>query len=279
MGASMTVTCSTVTCAATSVGLAVSAILSASGCFVTSVVASFSCSGSFTSGTAVPSTLNFSPVFCFCSLAVGGKDASLLRLVLATDAERFCGGFIGSGFLSETLPALAVVGLIMRDKKLSPAAPGAMLARDPTLDLFGFLIAAEVDGLWGDLCSFLPGLLLPIPEFPRRIPVDPSCGDLLRTEADEGGLLRAVAALWSAASFAADAAVGANAELRIVGGFVGSRTGFVGSVFWVADTFDFVAAVIGWRGFDIVGVVDGVNVGVIEAEAGVRGFVDEELVP
>lgn len=93
---------------------------------------------------AFSSSLGPSPVICLCSLSVvGGKDFSRLRLVLATEAGRFGGGFIGPGFLSEDLPALEVVGLIMRDRKSPPEAPGTA-ATDPTLVLFGFLMAAEV---------------------------------------------------------------------------------------------------------------------------------------
>lgn len=182
--------------------------------------------------------------------------------MLATDAERFEGAPT-AGFLSETLPALAVVGLIMRDKKSPPAPAGAALATDPTLDLFGFLIAAEVWGLWGDLCSFLPGLDEPVPELPRRMATEPSGGDRLRTEADDGALLLRAAA---------DAVVGANAELRIVGGFAGSRAVLATSGFCAAAAFAFTVVVAG-RGF---GAVD-VDVGV-DAAAGVRALEDAEVV-
>lgn len=93
---------------------------------------------------AFSSILGPSPVVCLCSLpVVGGKDFSRLRLVLATEADRFCGGFMGPGFLSELLPALEVVGLIMRDRKSPPEAVGTAVT-DPTLVLFGFRMAAEV---------------------------------------------------------------------------------------------------------------------------------------
>jgi hypothetical protein len=102
---------------------------------------------------------------------------------------------------------------------------------------------------------------------------EPSGGDRLRTDADDGALvLRAAAAFCSAASLAADAAVGANAELRTVGGFVDSRAGFVVSNFCVATDFAFAAAVVG-RDFGTVDVDADADVDV-DATAGVRALED-----
>lgn len=98
---------------------------------------------------------------------------------------------------------------------------------------------------------------------------EPSGGDRLRTDADDGALaLRAAAAFCSAVSLAADAVVDANAELRTVGGFVDSRAGFVVSDFCVATDFAFDAAVVG-RDFGTVDAdVDA------DATAGVRALED-----
>lgn len=96
----------------------------------------------------------------------------------------------------------------------------------------------------------------------------------MRTEADEGGLLRAAATFCSAASFAAGAVVAVNAELRIVGGLLGSRTTLV-SVFLAVGTFVFSIAVVVWRGLDTVGT----EVAIVEVGADVRVLADEEPVP
>lgn len=105
-------------------------------------------------------------------------------------------------------------------------------------------------------------------------------GDLLRTEADEGGLLRAAKAFWSAASFATEAVVGENAELRMLGGLVGSRAGLV-SNFLAAGAFAFsvagAGAVAGWRGG--LGAAGAVAAADADVDVVVRVLADEEPVP
>lgn len=65
-----------------------------------------------------------------------------------------------------------------------------------------------------------------------------------------------------------------NAELRIVGGLLGSRTTLV-SAFLAAGTFAFSIAAVVWRGLDAVGT----EVAVVEVGAVVRVLTDEEPVP
>lgn len=65
-----------------------------------------------------------------------------------------------------------------------------------------------------------------------------------------------------------------NAELRIVGGLLGSRTTLV-SAFLAAGTFAFSIAAVVWRVLDAVGT----EVVVVEVGGAVRALTDEEPVP